>query len=94
MSWTHKRKVFYTREYNEHTIKRRKKGTQNTPIRVIGGNPCTKMWLVEWSDMSRTWETYETVKDMKVFKQWLDQLLKHNVLSVVKPFRGTPSYIN
>jgi len=53
-----------------------------TISRVIGGHPFTKKWLVEWRDLSRTWEDFETVKNLDVFRHYIEQHIETLELAV------------
>jgi hypothetical protein len=57
-------------------------------IAIIEFHQSSKKWLVEWSDKTRTWESYDFVKDLDIFQKFLSKMLT----SRIEKFR-TPCYI-
>lgn len=57
-------------------------------ISIIELHPTSKKWLVEWSDRTRTWETYDIIKDLDIFQVFLSKMYKKE-----SPIRDVPSYI-
>jgi hypothetical protein len=59
---------------------------------IIELHPSSKKWLVEWSDKTRTWETYDIVKELGIFQEFLSK-------TILKPkpkpkLPEIPSYIS
>lgn len=77
---------------NNELLKKRKQDSSIVSVKyitnILGVDSQTKLWLVEWSDMSRTWLTYHQIKEQPVFQVMVEQQF-----SLVK-IRPTPSYIN
>lgn len=57
---------------------------------ILGADPMTKQWLVEWSDMTRTWESYDGVKNFDAFRRFVEEL----ALEQKRKHRDIPFYIN
>ena len=57
-------------------------------ISIIELHQNSKKWLVEWSDKTRTWETYDIVKDLDIFQNFLCKFYTSKPRS-----REIPSYI-
>lgn len=64
------------------------------PRKILGGHPYTKQWLVEWDDMTRTWENYDIVKNMYIFRLYLERFIEKHLLSVDSFNDRDISYIN
>lgn len=63
---------------------------------IIEMHSTGEKWLVEWSDKTRTWETYDIVKDLHIFQDFLQCFCKGTKVSKVlngKISREIPSYI-
>lgn len=56
--------------------------------KIIEMHPTGKKWLVEWSDKTRTWETYDIVKDLQIFQDFLQYVCN------TKNVNKIPSYIS
>lgn len=55
---------------------------------VIARHSSGEKWLVEWCDRTRTWETYDVVKDLRIFQDFL-----HVLMESVGKSKEIPSYI-
>jgi hypothetical protein len=53
---------------------------------IVELHQTSKKWLVEWSDKTRTWETYDVIKDLDIFQSFLAGICK-------KEIRNIPFYI-
>lgn len=68
-----------------HKDKKSRKNTLSPlmAVRIITMNYSETEWLIEWSDLSRSWVTFDTLKDLPIFRKW-----------VIEKFRtNAPSYI-
>jgi hypothetical protein len=69
----------------ENSKKRRRIEINNNSkiiVNIIEVN--NRKWLVEWNDKSRSWEKYEKLKDLEIFKEYIFKCCKK---------LSTPSYI-
>jgi hypothetical protein len=58
---------------------KRRVGTQSdvhspSISKILQVDSQTKNWLVEWTDFSRSWESYENIKDTIVFREYVERL--------------------
>lgn len=74
----------------ENSCKKRRTVAVKFITEVVTLHESGKKWLVEWSDMTRTWETYDVVKDLQVFQQFLYSSF---IKAPPKVFKTIPSYI-
>ncbi len=42
-----------------------------------------KKWLIEWDDNSRTWESFEKLKDEIVFREYIEDAMKDKISSYI-----------
>lgn len=71
----------------ERSCKKRKIiTTMKYATEIIRMHPKGEKWLVEWNDKTRTWETYDIVKNMDKFQDFLQKVCKI-------PNKEIPSYI-
>lgn len=65
---------------------KKRKLTHKYAIKIIATDNITKKWLVEYNDLSRSWHDWNEVKDLDVFRKFIETEL---------PSRsGDPSYIS
>jgi hypothetical protein len=57
---------------------------------IIKINQENKNWLVEWTDGSRTWEPYDKIKDLVVFKDFIEKTVSYSN----KKYNIRPEYIS
>lgn len=60
------------RKNNFSPNSRKKLKFSNKLCDIIAYNSSIKLWLVEWEDMTRTWEKYEKLKDNAIFQRWIE----------------------
>lgn len=62
-------------ECDMKVCKRRKSDSLKIPVQIIDIDRKNKKWLIEWCDQTRTWENYDNVKDMIIFREWVESMI-------------------
>jgi hypothetical protein len=63
-------------------MKRRKITGENSTMecsKIIFFDSTQRRWLVEWSDKTRSWEEYATLKDFEIFKNFIENSFTYPV---------------
>jgi hypothetical protein len=46
-------------------------GSVKIIVKILELHPTNKKWLVEWTDRTRSWETYDVIKDLDSFQHFI-----------------------
>lgn len=65
-----------------NVFNKRLKKEHRTPLKIIGGDPYTRKWLVEFTDLTRQWMSYDYVQNLDIFREFIEiELINRNMFS-------------